>query len=188
MRVTDHRYQGELAKFRLAVRMIGHEARTGTIRSCTGLSEDRIRKLYNSYFRDAGPHPVRRRRGKSPRQIDHFVSSTPRQSEASVLGGLLLIFGAVKLGPKGQAAPGSRDGVVIGDRLCQAFESYRDLHPSPRLAFEWAWSLFLALTRSRELLFSFCQYCRGRYIQDRYALDYHVCPFCALNEEDQKDH
>ncbi len=48
MRVTDHRYAAELDKFNLAVRMIRHEARTGTIRACTGFSEDRIRKIYNS--------------------------------------------------------------------------------------------------------------------------------------------
>ena len=50
MRVTDDRYTGEMDKFELAIRMIGHEARTGTIRSCTGFTEDRIRKLYGTYF------------------------------------------------------------------------------------------------------------------------------------------
>ena len=181
MRVTDHRYNGEMEKFRLALRMIRHEARTGTIRRCTGLSEDRIRKLYNTYFRGSGESVVRRR-GKSPRQIDRFVSSTPRQSEASVLGGLLLICGAVAVDERGHASAGSRNGVTLGHRLCHAFESYREVHPRPRLAFEWAWSLYLALTRSRELQFSSCQDCGARYIQDRYALDYHTCPFCALSQ------
>ena len=51
MRATDNRYAAEMAKFNLAVRMIGHEARTGTIRRCTGFSEDRIRKIYGTYFK-----------------------------------------------------------------------------------------------------------------------------------------
>ena len=51
MRATDDRYRGEQAKFELAMRMIGHEARTGTIRYFTGLNDDRIRKLYTTYFK-----------------------------------------------------------------------------------------------------------------------------------------
>jgi hypothetical protein len=50
MRATDDRYRAEQAKFDLAMRMIRHEARTGTIRYFTGLNDDRIRKLYTSYF------------------------------------------------------------------------------------------------------------------------------------------
>ena len=52
MRLTDDRYAGERSQFELALRMIGHEARTRTIRECTGLSDDRIRKLYTTYFRN----------------------------------------------------------------------------------------------------------------------------------------
>ena len=37
--------------------MISHEARTGTIRLCTGFSEDRIRKIYGTYFKnEQGQH------------------------------------------------------------------------------------------------------------------------------------
>ena len=55
MRLTDDRYAGERSQFELALRMIRHEARTRTIRDCTGLSDDRIRKLYSTYFRDPSP-------------------------------------------------------------------------------------------------------------------------------------
>ena len=53
MRLTDDRYSGERSQFELALRMIRHEARTRTIRECTGLSDDRIRKFYTTYFRDS---------------------------------------------------------------------------------------------------------------------------------------
>ena len=45
MRLTDNRYASERSQFELALRMIHHEARTRTIKECTGLSDDRIRKL-----------------------------------------------------------------------------------------------------------------------------------------------
>ena len=79
MRITDNRYSAELDKYDLAVRMIRHEARTGTIRACTGFSEDRIRKIYGTYFKPVvGTATIRRHRGKSPRRIQHFTSSAPR--------------------------------------------------------------------------------------------------------------
>ena len=64
MRLTDDRYAGEKSQFELALRMIRHEARTRTIKACTGLSDDRIRKLYSTYF--VGRTDVKRRRGGSP--------------------------------------------------------------------------------------------------------------------------
>ena len=77
MRATDDRYRGEQAKFDLAMRMIRHEARTGTIRYLTGLNDDRIRKLYTSYFKYAEA-PVRRQRGRSPTRVGPLVRTPQR--------------------------------------------------------------------------------------------------------------
>ena len=56
MRVTDDRYSRDLRRYDLAVRLIRHEARTQTIRQWTGLTDDRIRKLYRSYVRAGAGH------------------------------------------------------------------------------------------------------------------------------------
>ena len=97
MRVTDDRYAGELEKFDLAMRMIHHEARTGTIRACTGFTEDRVRKLVASYGRQTGRPPLRRRRGKSPRQVAPFVSSAEKQAEATLLAALFIYCRAARV-------------------------------------------------------------------------------------------
>jgi len=183
MRITDHRYSAELDKFDLAVRMIQHEARTGTIRACTGFSEDRIRKIYGAYFKGSGASAVRRRRGKSPKRIHQFVNSTPRQLEATVLAGLFLLCEAGELDDGGRISRArGTDRVGLGQRLCQAFEAYRGLHPDPRLSFEWAWNLYHSLVDSHELYLAPCDGCGGRYVQDAYALDYHRCPFCEMKD------
>ena len=83
MRLTDDRYAAERSQFELALRMIRHEARTRTIRECTGLSDDRIRKLYANYF--LGQTNIKRRRGKSPRQVQRFVKSPANQLQATTL-------------------------------------------------------------------------------------------------------
>jgi len=184
MRVTDNRYAGELEKFDLAMRMIGHEARTGTIRACTGFTEDRIRKLYLTYFKSNPAEQVQRRRGKSPRQIGRFVSSARRQTEATLLACLYLLCNVFRLDNDDRPAPvRNADGVSLGLRICQAYEAYLYLYPDPKLSFEWAWNLHHALIESRELYFAWCEICTGPYIQDAYALDYSRCPLCELKDQ-----
>ena len=74
MRVSDDRYTRDRQRFDLALRLIRHEARTFTkIRQWTGLSDDRIRKLYRSYV--LGWRCAReslRHRGKLLRQAAFF--------------------------------------------------------------------------------------------------------------------
>ncbi len=46
MRISEDRYDRDRQRLELALRFLTHEARTQTIRHWTGLSDDRIRKLY----------------------------------------------------------------------------------------------------------------------------------------------
>jgi hypothetical protein len=181
MRITDHRYNGEIQRFQLAIRMIRHEARTGTIRRCTGFTEDRIRKIYASYFKSNQGNKVKRRRGKSPTQISAFISNTARQFEATILASLFVLCGAMEVDSHGAAIKTRGiDRVEQGGRVCDAYERYRELHPNPCYSFEKAWGLFAALTQAKELSLSSCESCTGRYIHDSYALNYHFCPACEL--------
>jgi hypothetical protein len=185
MRATDNRYAGERERFDLAMRMIGHEARTGTIRSLTGFTEDRIRKIYLTYF--PGNAGVRRRRGKSPTQVAPFVNSTRRQGEASLLASLFLHTEAAELDPAGRGLQAPRvEAVVLGRRICDAFEAYLQLHPEPQLSFEWAWNLYQSLVRKRELCLAFCASCESCYVEDAYALNLERCPYCELKDLELK--
>jgi hypothetical protein len=182
MRATDNRYAAERERFDLAIRMIGHEARTGTIRYCTGFSEDRIRKICASYFPGHGG-ALRRRRGKTPSQIAPFVSSAGRQGEASLLTGLLVHEGLAELD---QSGPGLKSAALsraaVGQGFCAAYEHYLALHPAPQLSFEWGWNLYRSLISTRELLVAWCALCDIPYVQDAYALDYERCPYCEVKD------
>jgi hypothetical protein len=185
MRVIDNRYTGELDKFNLAMRMIRHEARTGTIRACTGFTEDRIRKLFGTYFNTTGELSVRRRRGKSPSQIGRFVSSTRRQTESTLLACFFLQYDVFRLNHDGRPTRHREiDNVIVGSRLCQAYETYISLYPDPKLSFEWAWNLYSSLVKSHELFVAWCDLCSGPYVQDAYALDYRLCPLCELKDQE----
>ena len=181
MRLTDDRYAGERRQFELALRMIGHEARTRTIRECTGLSDDRIRKLYSTYFRNAGRAGIKRRRGKSPRQVQHYVKSPANQLQATTLVALYCASLLLRVDDEdGVHCCWPRPDVDFGHRLCRAYETYLVLHEDAQLSFEWAWNLLHCIAWNDELYLAVCDQCDARYVQDAYALDNRTCPACDI--------
>lgn len=180
MRVTDDRYRGEQARFDLARRMISHEARTGTIRFWTGLSDDRIRKLYASYFKYED-RPVRRRRGRSPTQIGPLVRNPQRALESGMLTNLL--FANRLLCLNGEAQPRLERNVGLGHRFCESFETYMTFVTQPALSFEWCWNLLLSIRRGDELGLTRCHSCAKGYIVDLLALPRNRCPVCFMLSE-----
>ena len=123
--------------------MIRHEARTCTIRSCTTLTDDRIRKLYRSYVAsNPATHEVRRKRGKSPRRIAYFLRNASAHLEASLLAGLFTAVGLIE--DESARGPAQRS-LEFGALFCDAFETYQCLWRSGRMSFEHAWFLLTAL-------------------------------------------
>ena len=187
MRLTDDRYAGERSQFELALRMIRHEARTRTIRDCTGLSDDRIRKLFATYFRDSGVENVRRRRGKSPRQVARFVKNPAHQLQATTLIALFCVGLLLRIDQDDKLhSCWPRPDVEFGHRMCRAFETYLVLHDEPLLNFEWAWNLLHSISWNDELYLAVCGACRARYVQDAYALDLKTCPSCEIETHQQR--
>lgn len=176
MRATDHRYRGEKAKFELALRMIKHEARTGTIRFWTGLSDDRIRKLYTSYFK-YGEAQVRRRRGRSPTQIAPLIKTPLRALQSGVFVNLLIANGLLSSDP--EKNPKLQGNVDLGHRFCECYETYSSLVPRTTLSFEWGWNLLLSLRRGDELGIARCEHCALGYVVDLLALPLSACPACT---------
>lgn len=177
MRATDDRYRGEQGRFDLAMRMIRHEARTGTIRYWTGLSDDRIRKLYTSYFK-YGDGKIRRRRGKSPTQIAPLVEPPLRALESGVLTNLLAVNGLYALND--DATPRLRNNINLGHRFCECYEMYRALIVAPSLSFEWSWNLLVSIRRGEEIGIRRCEVCRMCYVYDLLARPCANCPICTL--------
>src|SRR5437762_5526499 len=140
MRICDDRYRRERARMELALRFLRHEARTQTIRAWTGLSDDRIRKLYRSYMSQARRY-LPRHRGKSPHQVAYFTRSLRLQQETAVLASVLSLLGVVPALPAA-GTPGALPGLTHGELLCQAFEAYRLLLPAAQISFEH--TVFLA--------------------------------------------
>jgi Flagellar transcriptional activator (FlhC) len=183
MRVSDDRYTRDRQRLDLALRLIRHEARTFTIRQWTGLSDDRIRKLYRSYVLDHGERRVFRHRGKSPRQVAFFFRSTELNFQAAQLASLFVMYGLV-CGTHSGLEPRFRLGSLeSGALLCQTFEAYLALHAPASISFEHAWFLLLALARHDEVSISRCGVCGGMRLRDLLAKRRLACGTCGPGVE-----
>ena len=180
MRTTDDRYRSEQARHELALRLIGHEARTGTIRQLTGLSDDRIRRLYGSYFKHRPGNAVQRRRGRTPSQVALFCKSPEHRRQAASLAAAFVAGG---LFDPQRGNPRARDPLETGQLLCRAYERYLEMPgepDEPRLSFEWAWNLLASLRAGDELTLAVCERCGGQHVRDLLSLDHEQCPSCLM--------
>ena len=181
MRVSDDRYSRDRQRIDLALRFIHHEARTRTIRTWTGLTDDRIRKLYRSYVAE-GSGPVTRHRGKSPQQSGFFTRSPRMRQETAVLASVCYLLGVM---PQHRVADAQRHlpGMQRGEALCEAYETYRRLVPGARISFEHAVFLVTALARGDELRATGCLDCCGLIVVDRLAVGGRRCLGCEESRQ-----
>jgi hypothetical protein len=177
MRISDDRYSRERLCLDLALRFLRHEARTQTIRTWTGLTDDRIRNLYRSYMTH-GTRFVPRHRGKSPHQIAYFTRSLRVQWETAQLASLLSIMSVVPA-RAGADVAGSLPGVARGEKLCFAFEVFQKMIPSSQISFEHTVFLTVALTRGDQLRLGACSSCGGMLVIERFPMRDKRCQYCA---------
>jgi hypothetical protein len=178
MRVSDDRYTRDRERLDLGLRLIRHEARTFTIRQWTGLSDDRIRKLYRSYCQHDAPRAVTRHRGKSPRQAAFFFRNPEVTFHAAQLASLFLIYGLVGVASGGLESHYRVGSLESGVLLCQTYEAYLELHTPVTISFEHAWFLLLALARRDEVGVSRCDDCGGLRLRDLLARRNQTCGNC----------
>jgi hypothetical protein len=177
MRISDDRYSRERLCLQLALRFLEHEARTQTIRTWTGLSDDRIRKLYRSYMIRARRY-VPRHRGKSPHQVAYFTRSLRVQQETAWLASLLSLFGVVPALPTSESNH-ALPSVARGELLCHAFEVFRAIIPSSQISFEHTVFLATALSRGEQLRLGGCADCGGLVVTERFPIRHKRCHHCA---------
>jgi hypothetical protein len=179
MRISEDRYDRDRQRLELALRFLTHEARTQTIRIWTGLSDDRIRKLYRSYLGGAACY-IPRHRGKSPHQAAYFMRSLRIQQEAAVLAGFFALAGLVPADPSPAAAAALPD-IARGGSLCTAFESYAVLIPTASISFEYAVFLAGCLARGDLLRLGRCADCGGVIVAERLPIRERRCQHCAAS-------
>jgi hypothetical protein len=179
MRISDDRYTRDRERLDLALRFIRHEARTFTIKQWTGMSDDRIRKLYRSYVLHSEAGEVLRHRGKSPRQAAFFFRNPEVNFHAAQLASLFLMYGLMGAAGGGVESRYRVGSLESGALLCRAYEAYLDLHAPVSISFEHAWFLLLALARRDEVGMTRCSSCGGLRLRDLLARHKQTCANCS---------
>jgi hypothetical protein len=182
MRLTDCRYDRDRLRLEIAYRLIGYEVRTETIRQCTTLSADRIRRLFRDYVRDQPQSRVRRKRGKSPRQMSFFLRSPLHELEAATIASMLLACGLLY-----RAGVLSRLTLEEVARFCDVYDTFLAVRPGALVSFEHAWYLMHVLARNDEFALVPCATCRALWIRDRLDLTPLVCVSCRMSLAEEID-
>jgi len=180
MRISDDRYNRDRQRLDIAMNFIRHEARTHTIRQWTGLTDDRIRKLYRSYLQDGGCR-LTRHRGKSPQQAAFFLRSVRLRHEAGALAGLCCLVGVLER-HQGRVDSAPLAGVTRAAALCRAYDVYQAIVTAPGIGFEHAVLLVNALARGSELALGDCHGCGTLVVVDALALRPARCVLCATED------
>jgi hypothetical protein len=181
MRISESRYEREQQQLAVALRFLEHEARTQTIRAWTGLTDDRIRRLYSAYLVAAGS-PAVRHRGKSPQQAAYFWRTPRVRQEAAWLASLLLLFGLIKKDVGSSSDRRAwRPDLHRAELLCQAFDAYRVMVPSALISFEHTIFLAKLLARGEEIRLGTCPNCGSLLIKDPLSIREARCGQCRQN-------
>ena len=105
------------------------------------------------------------------------MTSRALGDEASAAGGLAYAWGAV-----GETTPASANHALYsldrGERLCDAFDLYRQLMPDAHLTLDQLIILVNALTKGEDLEVGRCVECGGTLIVDRLGIARRVCLAC----------
>jgi hypothetical protein len=174
----------ELERTTVALRMIGFEARTRTIRLSTRLTDDQIRRLYRQYCRARPSSTTSRHRGRSPTQALQFTRNAGTLLESSILAGVLTAHGLLKgLRPK----PWLANSLQYARRFCEAYATYLDLAERDPLSFEQAWYFARMLAARSELFLQRCKHCGSHYLGDTHTVLKRDCPICKLREKIAKE-
>ncbi|HVW67747.1 MAG TPA: hypothetical protein VHB68_02180 [Steroidobacteraceae bacterium] len=173
---TEDQYRRERRASDLAWRMLGLQARSGTICRWTGVTPRRVRRLYHSYFRDLDIAAQRRPRGRAPHCIELLLRPRKQRDEALELARVYHHMGLLKLA---SVPPHANDRVRIGETLCDAFETFKIKYPNSTITLEHGVLLLSSVIRAEEILLHCCGVCQNLMILDRLQPPPRWCAVCS---------
>jgi hypothetical protein len=181
MRISENRYRRDQRSIRIAMCFLELEARTQTIRTWTGLSGDRVRKLYREYMATASRF-VTRRRGKSPQQVAYFWNTARIRQEATWLASLLTLLGVITRDQIANQGQQSFPDLERAELLCRAYGIYQSMIPSSQISFEHAVFLARILWNGNQIRLGTCPDCGGLVIVDPLSTHDKRCNQCATTD------
>jgi hypothetical protein len=171
--VTDDAIGRYFRRYQLAARMVSHGARAQTVCNWSGLTPDQLVTLRRRW----GFDPDERRRGPAPSAFRVFFRSKRHQSQAALFACVCRIVGATTA-RHGEEAAKRLPSIENGERLCEAFEAYREWQPDADLDFEHAVQLVRGVVEQQAIALDQCSNCHAAMLVDRMGPENTTCPYC----------
>lgn len=161
-------------RYQLALRLMAHQARTGTISAMTSLSRHQQEALRARW----GVPEQMRRRGPSPSSLSRFTHSPRARSEGAVVAGFCRTYGLLPLGSAAGVPRRKLLTLELGERLCDTYESYRGCFPWSKFEIEELLSFAIGIAANEAIGLGRCDSCSGTVIIDRLAPHRPACAHC----------
>jgi hypothetical protein len=162
--VTDDQIGRYFRRIQLALRFLAHGARAQTTSEWSGLTPDQLVTLRRRWMFNS----EERLRGPSPSSFQVFFSSAKTSSQAALFVSICRAVGAAK-------AVASLEN---GEKLCEAFEVYREWEPQMKLEFEQAVLLMTGAVRAEKIELGYCSNCHRALLIDKLGRARSKCPRC----------
>lgn len=161
-------------RYRLAFRLMTHQARTQTISAMTSLSRHQQETLRRRWRITEET----RRRGPSPTSLERFTHSPRARAEGASLAAFCRIYGLLPLGNVSGVPRRKVLSLELGERLCDTYETYRACFPPSDLEIEELLSFVLGIAENEVIALGRCTSCSGTVLIDRLAPHRPTCAHC----------
>ena len=162
--ITDDQIGRYFRRVQLGLRFLAHGARAQTTCQWSGLTPDQLVTLRRRWMFNSDE----RLRGPSPSSFQIFFRSARTSSQAALFVCICRIVGAAT----------ARASLEAGERLCDAFEIYREWEPQADLEFEQAVLLMTGSVRAEKIELGRCTNCSRPLLIDKLGQAQRSCLRC----------
>ena len=162
--ITDDQIGRYFRRIQLGLRFLAHGARAQTTCQWTGLTPDQLVTLRRRWMFNADE----RLRGPSPSSFQAFFRSTKTSTQAALFVSICRVVGAAK----------SIASLENGEKLCDAFEIYREWEPQAEFDFEQAVLLMTGAVHADKISLAHCSSCKSALLIDKLGSARSTCLRC----------
>jgi hypothetical protein len=163
--VRDDQIGRYFRRIQLGLRFLAHGARARTTCQWSGLTPDQLVTLRRRWMFNSDE----RLRGPSPSSFEIFFRSSTTSSQAALFVCICRIVGTAN----------SRDSLEGGEKLCDAFEIFREWEPDAHLEFEQAVLLIAGSETAEKIELVNCPGCRIALLADKMGDARKTCRRCT---------
>jgi len=170
--IGDERFNRYYRRVQLALRLLSHGARAQTACEWSWLTPDRLVTLKRRWLPDSGDGF----RGPAPSSFQTFFRSGLRATHATLFASIHQALGQCSA-PNAKTAD-LRPCLENGERLCEAYEVFREWEADADLEFDQAVLLARGAAKSEDIELTRCPNCDRALLIDKWARRPQTCAEC----------